>query len=273
MGWWLELMFFEIFSNLTCSMTLWLWGSAVTGSFPMDHLSPPGAKSSADRDICFVMLFCVYFWGEGEGEQGRRLQTTNLQVFFLLKRKFHKSKHKNVWVCKMSFRLRVLRRRKHIMGWDLSMMLQWWRNCLLLAWVPLKACCRGKKKNEMCQFLGLKLLLSQACSAKEIFSFSCSDLEWKTSFKLKQKSASGFCFPPNVSKTICSASTCSYFSADLWHPQMQTKQLPVCSARSLWDGVLIQQSTNTPTFLHQHMLPQKVPFLPWPPRSMALLTW
>lgn len=93
-----------------------------------------------------------------------------------------------------------------------------------------------KKKNEMCQFLGLKLLLSQACSAKEIFSFSCSDLEWKTSFKLKQKSASGFCFPPNVSKTICSASTCSYFSADLWHPQMQTKQLPVCSARSLWDG-------------------------------------
>lgn len=68
----------------------------MTGSFPMDHLSPPGAKSSAHREICFVMLFCVYFWGEGEGEQGRRLQTTNLQVFFLLKRKFHKSKHKNV---------------------------------------------------------------------------------------------------------------------------------------------------------------------------------
>lgn len=142
--------------------------------------------------------------------------------------------------------------------------------CLLECHSKLVA---GEKKNEMCQFLGLKLLLSQACSAKEIFSFSCSDLEWKTSFKLKQKSASGFCFPPNVSKTICSASTCSYFSADLWHPQMQTKQLPVCSARSLWDGVLIQQSTNTPTFLHQHMLPQKVPFLPWPPRSMALLTW
>lgn len=35
---------------------------------------------------------------------------------------------------------------------------------------------QGKKKG-MCQFLGLKLLLSQFCSAKEIFSFSCSDLE------------------------------------------------------------------------------------------------
>lgn len=149
----------------------------------------------------------------------------------------------------MSFSLRVLRRRKHMTRWDLSMMLQWWSSCLLLARVPLKACCRGKKK-EMCQFSGLKLLLSQACSAKEIFSLSCSDLGWNTSFKLKQKSASGFCFPLSVSKTICSALICSYFSADLLHPQMQTKQLPVCSAGSLWDGVLIQQSTNTPLSTH-----------------------
>lgn len=130
---------------------------------------------------------------------------------------------------------------------------------------------QGKKKG-MCQFLGLKLLLSQFCSAKEIFSFSCSDLEWNTSFKLKQKSASGFCFPLSVSKTICSASICSYFSADLLHPQMQTKQLSVCSAGSLEMGSSFSKAQTLQLSLINICLPKMSPFLPWPPRSITLLT-